>query len=66
MPVTVTVAPSPKRRKSLRAPEAQYLVDLATQIAEDHPQATVLARYGERQDEVLLIRKTGDEDTELF
>lgn len=66
MTVNITIAPSPKRRKQLRVPESQYLVALATQIAEDHPQATVRAQYGQHADEVMVVRRAGEEDILLF
>lgn len=66
MPVSVTVAPSPKRQKHLRVGESQYLVALAAQIAEEHPQATVTAQYGHHQDDVMVIRKPEDDEVELF
>lgn len=65
--VTVMVAPSPMRQKQLRVPESQYLVSLAARIAEDDPHATVTARYGHHKDDVMVIRRSEDEDDiELF
>lgn len=66
MPVNVTVAPSPKRQKQLKVPESQYLVALATQIAEDDPQAIVWAQYGQHENDVMVIRCADEEDIELF
>lgn len=66
MPVSVTVAPSPKRHKQLRPGESQYLVALAAEIAQEHPQSTVSARYGEHADDVMVIRQSGETDVELF
>lgn len=66
MTVNITIAPSPKRQKQLRVPESQYLVALATQIAEDHPQATVRAQYGQHVDEVMVVRRAEEDDVELF
>ena len=67
MAVTVMVAPSPKRQKQLRVPESQYLVSLAARIAEDYPHGTVTARYGHHKDDVMVIRRSEDEDDiELF
>jgi hypothetical protein len=66
MPVSITVAPSPKRQKQLKVPESQYLVALAAQIAEDHPHATVLARYGHHDDDLMVIRPQDADDVELF
>lgn len=66
MPVSVTVAPSPKRQKHLKVPESQYLVALATQIAEDQPHSTVWAQYGQHKDDVMVIRRPDDEEVELF
>ena len=69
MTVRVTVAPSPKRQKHLRVDESQYLVALAAQIAEDHPETPVTARYGHHRDDVMTLHradKDSGDDIELF
>jgi len=65
MPVSVTVASSPKRRKPVATSEARYLVELAAQIADDHPKSTVVAQYGQDAADVMVI-KSSQNDAELF
>ena len=66
MPVSITVAPSPNRHKSLNLAESRYLIELGSVIAENHPQSTVVTRYGDNMADVMVMRQASDHDVELF
>lgn len=66
MNAIITVAPSPHRVRRLLAGEAIYLIELATRIADEEPQARVFARYGLDSADVMEIQHAHLDEDVLF
>lgn len=66
MSAIITVAPSPYRVNPLLAGEAIYLIELATLIADEAPDARVFARYGFGDADMMEIRSSHLGDDVLF